>query len=51
MKSRFVIFLIIVVAIVTMLVLFDLNRDDPWDSDVFFGQIGSPITNHSPLFL
>ena len=38
MNARFLIFLLIIAAIVTALVIFDLNRTDPWNSDVFFGQ-------------
>jgi hypothetical protein len=38
MNIRFVIFLAIAALIITGLVWFDLNREDPWNSDVFFGE-------------
>ncbi len=41
MNKRFLIFILIVVAIVTALVVFELGRTNPWDSDVFFSQINS----------
>jgi len=39
MNTRFLIFLAIVFIIVLGLVWFDLGREDPWKSKVFFGQI------------
>ncbi len=38
MNIRFVFFLVITALIISGLVWFDLNRDDPWNSDVFFGE-------------
>ncbi|EAR08553.1 hypothetical protein [Reinekea blandensis] len=38
MNTRFLLFLLIVVAIVALLVIIERNRANPWDSDVFFGQ-------------
>ncbi|MCH8531867.1 MAG: hypothetical protein LAT65_13540 [Saccharospirillum sp.] len=38
MKLKLLIFLLIVVVFVTFLVYFERTRQQPWDSDVFFGQ-------------
>ncbi|MDX1343120.1 MAG: hypothetical protein R3309_09655 [Reinekea sp.] len=40
MNIRFLIFLIIFAVIIVALVIFELGRPNPWDSDVFFGQMG-----------
>lgn len=38
MNTRFIVFLLIVIAVVVALVIIEQNRENPWDSDVFFGQ-------------
>lgn len=48
MNTRFILFLVIVAVIVTALVVFEQNRDNPWDSDVFFGQ--APEVSHVSRF-
>jgi NADH:ubiquinone oxidoreductase subunit 3 (subunit A) len=39
MNIRFIIFLIIVVILVAWAVVYELNRKQPWDSDVFFSEL------------
>ncbi|MFQ3282367.1 hypothetical protein [Reinekea sp.] len=43
MNIRLFIFLAIVLILVALAVMFELKRDDPWDSDVFFSEL-----NHLP---
>lgn len=38
MKLKLLIFLLFVVVFVSFLVYFERTRQQPWDSDVFFGQ-------------
>lgn len=38
MNVRFLIFLLIVFAIVVALIIYEQNRENPWNSDVFFSQ-------------
>lgn len=42
MKLKLVIFLIIVVLIVGTLIYIEMGRQNPWDSDVFFGFNSEP---------
>jgi hypothetical protein len=39
MNIRFIVFLIIVVILVAWAVIYELNREQPWDSDVFFSEL------------
>jgi len=56
MNIRFVLFLVITALIISGLVWFDLNREDPWNSDVFFSQnsinpINVPIESGSSAII
>jgi len=56
MNIRFVLFLVITALIISGLVWFDLNREDPWKSDVFFGEnsinpINVPIESGSSAII
>lgn len=44
MNVRFIIFLLVVIAIVVTLVVIESDRKNPWDSDVFFSQIPNEPT-------
>jgi hypothetical protein len=51
MNIRFVIFLVIVIAIVGALIYIEMGRGNPWDSDVFFSETSSEsiyVTLQSP---
>lgn len=39
MNIRFIIFLIVIVILVAWAVIYELNREQPWDSDVFFSEL------------
>lgn len=41
MKLRLFIFLAIVIILVAWAVMYELNRDDPWNSDVFFSELNT----------
>lgn len=40
MYKKLLIFLLVVAAVVAALVYYDRNRNNPWDSDVFFTSLG-----------
>jgi hypothetical protein len=44
MKLKLFLFLTIVVLLVIMAVMYEMDRDQPWDSDVFFSAIEQPVT-------
>lgn len=46
MNKKLIIFLIAVIGFVALLIYYEKNRSDPWDSDVFFGA-GAPISLHT----
>ncbi|MBU2862968.1 hypothetical protein KO489_03840 [Reinekea forsetii] len=39
MKLKLFLFLTIVILLVIMAVMYDMNRDQPWDSGVFFSAV------------
>jgi hypothetical protein len=45
MNARFIIFLVVVIAIIGALIYIEMGRGNPWDSDVFFSQT-SPETTY-----
>jgi hypothetical protein len=49
MNTRFLIFIIIVVLIVSVLVYIELGRENPWNSDVFFGLLDQVNTEQTAI--
>lgn len=49
MNTRLIFFLLAVVAFVAALVYFERQRQDPWNSPVFFSQLTSPAVIDSPM--
>ncbi|TCS41995.1 hypothetical protein [Reinekea marinisedimentorum] len=49
MNKRFLIFIIIVVLIVAVLVYIELGRENPWNSDVFFGLYNTVPTEQTGI--